>query len=428
MLSKVGAGMMIDVQQEHIIAVDSLIMIVHPSNPMNSIAIRDIARIYKGEVTNWRQLGGPDLAITAYNRPEDSGSRAVFDTRVLNNATPRTDMKLLDSSKDMSMAVMNDPTAIGFVSYAFVSKSKPLNLISECGIVSKPITFLAKTEEYPLAHRLYIYNRKDNFPALAGKVLDYTQSEDAYGVIEKSGSISLGIERVGHNVLHGRMDITTGNTTEHGHDGKAAMDMGDKPAMDMGTMTMDMDDKPAMGMAMDDTPAMDMGHADDESMESNSDMAMDSGMSMQMEGMEVPRTGNPIEDDLMDEVMGEMFQWDNLSTVFRFATGSETLERKSLLDLILLVEYLANEPDGAIIAFAGFTDDDGAFSANLKLSTRRAEKVRQEIQALGGDRLSHITFQTRAYGPLTPAVCNTTIEEKRINRRVEVWIQNPHKG
>ena len=67
-LAQDGAGSMIALEQEHIVAVDSLVVVVNPSNPVKAISIADLASIYRGELTNWSQVGGPDLPLVAYSR------------------------------------------------------------------------------------------------------------------------------------------------------------------------------------------------------------------------------------------------------------------------------------------------------------------------------------------------------------------------
>ncbi len=411
-LAKTGAGMMVAPEQEHIIAVDSLTMIVHPSNPVTSVSINNLALIYTGTITNWRELGGMDQQINVYTRNAGSGAGSVFSDRVTNGAPLGQNTQVANSSIEMANSVMADPAAIGFVPYAFINMNKPLDLISECGIVSSPITFLARTEEYPLTYRLYLYNRGEDMPALASNIVSYATSEAAYGVIEKSGGISLGVERVSHDVLHARMqmDMVDGDMGMTDNNmGVANNDMG------MANSNTGMADSD-MGMANGGT---DMSGGMNES----SPSAMNNGGAMMPQTM-MMGSGNPVETALIQQVMAEMFVWDNLSTVFRFAAGSEQLERKSADDLMVLVDYLSNAPEGTIVALVGFTDNDGVFSANLSLSQRRAEIVTEQLLALGGTQLSHITFETRAYGPLTPAVCNDTNENKQINRRVEVWIRD----
>lgn len=195
-LKAAGAGNMIDPSQEHIVAVDSLVVVVNPSNPIQDVSMENLARIYAGDITNWSELGGPDLAIEPVVQT-DAGTNAVFSTGVfgaedaaLNGAYEATD------NVNAALYVDDNPGAIAYVGFAFKRGQKPLSLVSECGIGTTPDAFSVKTEEYALFRRLYMYNRADIDNALSADFVDFATSDAASNVILQSGFIDLGIERV----------------------------------------------------------------------------------------------------------------------------------------------------------------------------------------------------------------------------------------
>jgi len=192
-----GAGNMIDPRQEHIIAVDSLVIITHPDNPVNSMTMEQVADVYSGRITNWAELGGADLPIKVVTRQPDSGTRTVFESAIYGDAaeTTQTIGEIANDSNTMAAMVNDNPSAIGFVGYAFQRGAKPMSLVNACGIEATPDAFSAKTEEYPLERRLYVYNRADTTDEATQDFLKYALSEDADGVIAKSGFIDLGIKR-----------------------------------------------------------------------------------------------------------------------------------------------------------------------------------------------------------------------------------------
>ena len=344
-LAQDGAGSMIALEQEHIVAVDSLIVIVNPSNPVSSISMADLASIYRGDIRNWSEVGGPNMPIVAYGRSENSGTRATFDQNVFGALQPVQIARIAGNNESMAAKVIATPGSIGFVGYAFINNAKAVSLISQCGITSNPDAFSSKTEEYLMERRLYLYTREDTINQPTSQFLDFALSTGADGVIEKSGYIGLGVDRISPEQARARLQAT-----------------------------------------IDDT-------------------------------------SNAFERNLMRDMLLELFQWDRLSTTFRFASGSNNLERKSVLDLDRLYEYLLNSPSGTRIAFVGFTDSDGVFSANQSLSVQRANQALTELQARANGQLGHINFETFGFGELSPADCNTSNEGKRINRRVEVWIR-----
>lgn len=344
-LTQNGAGRMTDLEQEHIIGVDSIVAVVNPNNPIETISIRDLARIYRGDVANWNQVGGPNMPIIVYSRPSQAATRSQFDAQIFGALDVVQVARIAGSSADMATKINTNPGAIGFVGFAFQNGTKPLNLITECGIAVSANTFSAKTEEYPLGRRLYLYNRATSLPQAARDFLGFAVSEDADGVVEKAGYIDLGIEQISQADSQFEMLSLLQTTTD------------------------------------------------------------------------------PFELGVLRDMLVEKLQYDRLSTTFRFASGSNQLERKSVLDLVRLVNHLENLPTGTEISMVGFTDSDGAFSANRNLSVRRAQQVIDAIQQAGGDRVAHINFSNLGFGELAPAACNTTNAGKGINRRVEVWVR-----
>ncbi len=197
-LKAAGAGDMIDPSQEHIIAVDSLVVIVNRENPVTGLAITDLAKIYSGQVTNWSQVGGPDLPISVVTRSQDTGTFSVFRDAIFGTAEVATPPgATVAADNDAAAAFVNDnPGAIAFVGYAFQRGQKPLSLISECGIGTAPDPFSVKTEEYALFRRLYLYNRSDLANELATQFLNFTSSPEASTVIQQAGFIDLSIESI----------------------------------------------------------------------------------------------------------------------------------------------------------------------------------------------------------------------------------------
>lgn len=348
-LRDAGAGNMISPTQEHIIAVDSLVVITHPTNPVKKLTMDQLAAIYQGRITNWKEVGGNDAPIDVMDRQDGSGTRAVFGQTVLGDdgAAALPGAQVQSDGTKMASAVNNNPNAIGYVSYAFQRGAKALSLVNECGITMTPDTFSARTEEYALQRRLYLYNRSDNLSETSQSFIDYITSPDADGVIGKSGFIGLGIDKRG--------------------------------------MPMDGD----RARALLDTSA------------------------------------DAYEGGVMREMLSTMVDYERLSTTFRFKTGSSRLDERGRLDMERLNTYLANQPAGTRVLFVGFTDSVGAFDSNRDLSQRRAEEVMNDLLAAHGAELSNIQMASTGFGEVAPSACNTAEVGRRINRRVEVWIDTP---
>lgn len=191
-----GAGSMVSPSQEHIIAVDSMVVVTHPSNPVQELTREQLAAIFSGQITNWSEVGGPDRDINVIARERDSASYDYFMTYLFGDERP--DFRPQGISADdqaVSNVLYHDRNAIGYLGYAFQRGAKPMTLINECGIATTPDAFSAKTEEYTLNRRMYLYNRSDNLDAQTQALLDFANSGEADGVIGKSGFIDLSILR-----------------------------------------------------------------------------------------------------------------------------------------------------------------------------------------------------------------------------------------
>lgn len=196
-LRRSGAGNMLDPNQEHIIAVDSLVIITHPDNPVRKMTMDQLRDVYSGKIDNWSQLGGEDAPINVVQLMEGAGTKSIFEERLYGGVATGVPANTVraESSNAVAALVNKDPNAVGYVSYAFQRGAKAITLVNECGIQMKPDTFSARTEEYALQRFLYMYTRSDKLDPDAEAFVEYATSPAADAVISKSGFIDLGISR-----------------------------------------------------------------------------------------------------------------------------------------------------------------------------------------------------------------------------------------
>ncbi|HUF57226.1 MAG TPA: phosphate ABC transporter substrate-binding/OmpA family protein [Thermohalobaculum sp.] len=207
MLSEAGYDDPRDTGTEHVVALDGLVAITHPANPVRSISIGDLARVFSGEISDWAQLGGPRTPIKVFARNDGSGTLDTFETLVMTPAgaslTPLAER--FDSDLELSDAVASDAAAIGFTTLASTRASKPLGVRQSCGLLSLPTTFAIKTEEYPLSRRLYVYESPEEKPAHARRLLDFALSSDAQPLIQEAGFIDSAPETAALDEMGGRI-------------------------------------------------------------------------------------------------------------------------------------------------------------------------------------------------------------------------------
>ncbi|WP_168769046.1 phosphate ABC transporter substrate-binding/OmpA family protein [Yoonia maricola] len=197
MLRDTGAGNMIDPAQEHIIAIDSLIVITHPNNPVDTLTTNQLRQIYAGTITNWADVGGLNAPIQLIDRAEGAGARVVFENRLFGPNIPAVPASavIATDNDEMAAIVNSNENAIGFTGFAFQRGAKPITLINDCGLIMTPDAFSVRTDEYALQQFLYLYNRGDLSDDTAVDFVNYAVSAEADDVIAKAGLIDLGVDR-----------------------------------------------------------------------------------------------------------------------------------------------------------------------------------------------------------------------------------------
>ncbi|MDI3533901.1 MAG: phosphate transport system substrate-binding protein [Thermosediminibacterales bacterium] len=144
---------------EHVIAKDGIAIVVNPANKaVNDITMEQIKKIYTGEITNWKQLGGNDAKITVVNREEGSGTRGAFTEIVMGkDAKFRDDCIIQPSNGSVRQTVATDPNALGFISMGMLNDSvkglkvngvdpTPENVVNGSYKIARPFLMLTKDE------------------------------------------------------------------------------------------------------------------------------------------------------------------------------------------------------------------------------------------------------------------------------------------
>lgn len=105
---------------EFAVAVDGLCVIVNAANPVQALSVADIGRLFRGEVANWKALGGNDAPVTLYGRQSNSGTYVFFQEHVLGSRDYAPTMNHMNGSAQIVEAVRKDPSAAGYVGIGYV--------------------------------------------------------------------------------------------------------------------------------------------------------------------------------------------------------------------------------------------------------------------------------------------------------------------
>ncbi|MBU6950280.1 substrate-binding domain-containing protein [Hahella sp. HN01] len=182
---------------EHVIAVDGLAILVHPRNPVKSLTTTQVAELFSGKINNWKQVGGPDMAVTVYARDESSGTWDTFSSLVLGDAYKLVKTaKRYESNDQLSDDVSKDRGAIGFSGFASVRSSKALAIAEANSPAIAPDQLSLATEDYPLARRLFFYTSGRPDKAAIDGFIHFTHSAMGQDIVADSGFVSQNIVEV----------------------------------------------------------------------------------------------------------------------------------------------------------------------------------------------------------------------------------------
>jgi phosphate transport system substrate-binding protein len=176
------------VQAEHIIAKDGIAIIVNKETTVNNLALEQIKNIYTGKITNWKELGGEDQAISVISREEGSGTRDAFieGTGVMEDDKDMTTRKALiqGSTGGVANTVAKTVGSIGYVSLGNLSDE--VKAISVNGVEPSDETVL--NGKYQLS-RPFIYITAKEETAEAKKFIDYILSDEGQKIVREAGFI-----------------------------------------------------------------------------------------------------------------------------------------------------------------------------------------------------------------------------------------------
>ena len=168
-----------------VIAYDGIAIIVNPENTVDDLTIEDIAKIYTGEIKNWKEVGGKDAEIVLIGREAGSGTRDGFES--ITGTKDQCKLKQeLTSTGDVITTVAGNPAAIGYASLASVKDS--VKALKVGGVTPSETTI--KDGSYKVQRNFVLVTKTEGKVSdAAQKFFDYITSSDASEVIRKAGAV-----------------------------------------------------------------------------------------------------------------------------------------------------------------------------------------------------------------------------------------------
>jgi phosphate transport system substrate-binding protein len=181
--------------KQEVIARDGIAVVVNPKNPLKGLTAEQVAAIYKGEVTNWKQVGGQDKPIVAITRDTASGTRGAFEDimklkmkingKKVSAISQRA--QVANGNGGLKTMVASNPYAIGYISLGTVDSSvHALDIDGTAATVAN-----VKNGSYKVARPFLVLYKEGKPSAETKKFLDWMLDADAQAIVDSHGYISV---------------------------------------------------------------------------------------------------------------------------------------------------------------------------------------------------------------------------------------------
>lgn len=193
------------------VALDALAVFVNEKNTVKDLTIEQLAQIYTGKVTNWKQVGGSDATIVLYGRENSSGTYEYFKEHVLNKAdfAPRT--QTLAGTAAVINAVSRDANGIGYGGIAYATGVLTVGIKKDASTAAvQPTEGAVKTGTYPISRKLFFYYTSNVRPEVE-QFAKWAISADGQAVVKNVGYYPLADDP--NATAAPAMDSTTSTTT-----------------------------------------------------------------------------------------------------------------------------------------------------------------------------------------------------------------------
>ncbi|MFL7791364.1 MAG: PstS family phosphate ABC transporter substrate-binding protein [Anaerolineae bacterium] len=184
---------------EHVIARDAIAIVVHPTNPVDSLTLPQLSDIFSGKITNWSEVGGEDRPIVLLSRESNSGTHVYFLEEVVrlgekgNETLFSPDTLLMPSSEGISAEIRQNPNAIGYDGLGYVTPDQKTIAVAvnADGPFEKPSIDTVNRGVYPISRDLYMYTAGEPDGAIA-EYLAWIRSSEGQVIVGELGFVPLG--------------------------------------------------------------------------------------------------------------------------------------------------------------------------------------------------------------------------------------------
>ncbi|MGQ9731467.1 MAG: phosphate ABC transporter substrate-binding protein [Candidatus Zipacnadales bacterium] len=187
--------------KEIMVGLDGLAVVVHPSNPVSRLTIDQLADIFTGRITNWKEVGGEDASILVLSREVNSGTHVYFKERVLrrgdkNRTEEFSSSALLQpSSQAIADEVAQNPRAIGYYGMGYISARQKAIAVGETaeGPFLEPTCENVINGSYSISRPLLFYTNGEP-QGIVKQYIDFVLSDEGQKIVEEQEFVPISKE------------------------------------------------------------------------------------------------------------------------------------------------------------------------------------------------------------------------------------------
>lgn len=194
-------------RRARVLALDGLIAIVAPDQPIKAIGLAELSKIFQGEIASWSEIGGIAETILPLAPPENTGIHEALFSRVIAPFGPGAIQSAQSFTDPDALAdqVADTANALGLGTLSTVGNAVPMRLKGACGFEQVASVTSLRTEDYPLTLPLMLYTPPRRLPLLAREFLGFIRSPAADLVIRRAGYVDQAITESAFNELGDRL-------------------------------------------------------------------------------------------------------------------------------------------------------------------------------------------------------------------------------
>ena len=175
---------------EIVVGYDGITIIANKSNPLKDIDDKTLGKIFRGEIKNWKEVGGDDAPIVVLSRDSSSGTHEFFKEHIIREGNPKGTQEYgpktlyMPSNQSIKQEVANNKYAIGYIGMGYMDDS--VEVIKVDGVEASRENVLSK--KYPIARQVYWYTTKDR-DGVVKDLVDFAVSPDGQAIIKDEGFV-----------------------------------------------------------------------------------------------------------------------------------------------------------------------------------------------------------------------------------------------